>query len=202
MPGALSAASIRPLPVALTVASRSGANPAVLDAGQGQYRAMRSAEDWLRGGQPFGSYAGSAKRLSVRSCSITTDRPSQREAGGESTASHHHPAPMSGQPTRSEMTVSRHLLSGLLIGYAGYPTDEQDLTAQRDALAGLGVEPERISTSTPLKSARSRRSAVETGALAVGRRWVLDAMVRVEILTRWRSVEIWRLPRLGRSKDV
>lgn len=50
MPGALSAESIRPLPVALTVASRSGANPAVLDAGQGQYRAMRSAEDWLRGG--------------------------------------------------------------------------------------------------------------------------------------------------------
>jgi len=33
---------------------------------------------------------------------------------------------------------------GLLIGYARCSTDAQDLTAQRDALATLGVEPERI----------------------------------------------------------
>ncbi len=32
----------------------------------------------------------------------------------------------------------------LLIGYARVPTDDQDLTAQRDALAALGVTAERI----------------------------------------------------------
>jgi DNA invertase Pin-like site-specific DNA recombinase len=35
-------------------------------------------------------------------------------------------------------------MSALLIGYARCSTDQQDLTAQRDALLGLGVEAERI----------------------------------------------------------
>jgi DNA invertase Pin-like site-specific DNA recombinase len=35
-------------------------------------------------------------------------------------------------------------MSALLVGYARCSTEEQDLTAQRDGLARLGVEPERI----------------------------------------------------------
>jgi prophage maintenance system killer protein len=35
-------------------------------------------------------------------------------------------------------------MSALLIGYARCATDAQDLTAQRDALGGLGVAAERI----------------------------------------------------------
>ena len=35
-------------------------------------------------------------------------------------------------------------MSALLVGYARCSTDQQDLTAQRDGLLGLGVEAERI----------------------------------------------------------
>jgi DNA invertase Pin-like site-specific DNA recombinase len=35
-------------------------------------------------------------------------------------------------------------MSALLVGYARCSTDQQDPTAQRDALLGLGVEADRI----------------------------------------------------------
>ena len=35
-------------------------------------------------------------------------------------------------------------MTALLIGYARCSTDEQDLTVQREGLAGLGVTPDRI----------------------------------------------------------
>jgi DNA invertase Pin-like site-specific DNA recombinase len=35
-------------------------------------------------------------------------------------------------------------MTALLVGYARCPTDQQDLTAQRDALSALGVEVDRI----------------------------------------------------------
>ncbi len=35
-------------------------------------------------------------------------------------------------------------MAGILIGYARCSTDTQDLTAQRDGLAALGVKPHRV----------------------------------------------------------
>src|SRR5690625_2280671 len=40
--------------------------------------------------------------------------------------------------------LGRCAMSALLVGYARCSTDQQDLTAQRDALLGLGVKTERI----------------------------------------------------------
>lgn len=61
-------------------------------------------------------------------------------------------------------------MSGLLIGYARCSTDTQDLTAQRDALAALGVEPERIyvdhgltGTNRPRPGLREALAACRTG---------------------------------------
>jgi hypothetical protein len=53
-------------------------------------------------------------------------------------------------------------MSALLVGYAGCSTDQQDLTAQHDALLGLGVEAERICVDhgpTGTNHVRSRRRA-------------------------------------------
>src|SRR5690625_7832196 len=40
--------------------------------------------------------------------------------------------------------MGRCAMSALFVGYARCSTDQQDLTAQREALLGLGVETERI----------------------------------------------------------
>ncbi len=48
-------------------------------------------------------------------------------------------------------------MGALLVGYAQCSTDQQDLTAQRDALPGLGVELERIYVDYGLTSAPTGR---------------------------------------------
>ncbi len=47
-------------------------------------------------------------------------------------------------------------MSALLIGYAHCSTDQQDLTAQRDALSSLGVEPSGSTSTTAPPSTRRR----------------------------------------------
>jgi hypothetical protein len=46
----------------------------------------------------------------------------------------------------------------MLIGYARCSTDAQDLTAQRDALTGLGVQPDRIYVDHGLPGTSRSRS--------------------------------------------
>jgi DNA invertase Pin-like site-specific DNA recombinase len=48
-------------------------------------------------------------------------------------------------------------VSALLVGYARVSTDAQDLTAQRDGLQALGVEPERIYIDHGLTGSRRDR---------------------------------------------
>src|SRR6476619_7839713 len=47
-------------------------------------------------------------------------------------------------PRHDRAQFRRCAMSALLVGYARCSTDQQDLTAQRDALLRLGVEAERI----------------------------------------------------------
>jgi DNA invertase Pin-like site-specific DNA recombinase len=58
--------------------------------------------------------------------------------------------------------------AGLLVGYARCSTDTQDLTAQRDALAGLGVAADRIYVDHGLTGTNRARPGLRE-ALAAGR---------------------------------
>ena len=62
-------------------------------------------------------------------------------------------------------------MSALLVGYARCSTDKQDLTAQRDALSGLGVEADRIYVDHGLTGTNPERpgSSVYYPTGAVGR---------------------------------
>ena len=57
-------------------------------------------------------------------------------------------------------------MSELLIGYARVSTDAQDLTAQRDGLAGLGVEAERIYVDHGLTGTRRDRPGLREALAA------------------------------------
>ncbi|HEV2809121.1 MAG TPA: recombinase family protein [Acidimicrobiales bacterium] len=55
------------------------------------------------------------------------------------------------------------------IGYARVSTDEQDLTAQRNGLAALGVAPERIYVDQGLTGTNRERPGLRQPSPRVGR---------------------------------
>jgi DNA invertase Pin-like site-specific DNA recombinase len=57
-------------------------------------------------------------------------------------------------------------VSGLLIGYARVSTDAQDLTAQRDALAALGVAAERVYVDHGFTGTNRERSGLREALAA------------------------------------
>ena len=57
-------------------------------------------------------------------------------------------------------------VSGILIGYARVSTDTQDLTAQRDALAALGIEPSRVYVDHGLTGRRRDRPGLREALAA------------------------------------
>jgi DNA invertase Pin-like site-specific DNA recombinase len=73
--------------------------------------------------------------------------------------------------------------AGLRIGYARVSTDAQDLTAQRDALAALGVAPERIYVDHGLTGATRARPGLRE-ALAACRAGDELAVTKLDRLAR------------------
>jgi len=74
-------------------------------------------------------------------------------------------------------------MSGVLIGYARVSTDEQDLTAQRDALAGLGVDPARVYVDHGLTGTNRERPGLRE-ALAACRRGDTLVVTKLDRLAR------------------
>ena len=57
-------------------------------------------------------------------------------------------------------------MNALLVGYARCSTDQQDLTAQRDGLLGLGVEAEQIYVDHGLTGANRERPGLREALAA------------------------------------
>jgi len=57
-------------------------------------------------------------------------------------------------------------MSALLVGYARYSTDAQDLTAQRDGLATMGVAPDRIHVDHGLTGTNRERPGLREALAA------------------------------------
>jgi DNA invertase Pin-like site-specific DNA recombinase len=57
-------------------------------------------------------------------------------------------------------------MSEILVGYARVSTDEQDLTAQQDALRGLGIEPTRIYVDHGLTGSNTNRPGLREALAA------------------------------------
>jgi DNA invertase Pin-like site-specific DNA recombinase len=70
-----------------------------------------------------------------------------------------------------------------MIGYARVSTDWQDLTAQRDALAPLGVEPDRIYVDRGLSGINRARPGLRE-AMAAGRAGGVLVVTKLDRLAR------------------
>ena len=74
-------------------------------------------------------------------------------------------------------------MSGIKIGYARVSTDEQDLTAQREALAELGVKPDRVYVDHGLTGTNRERPGL-TQALAACRAGDTLVVTKLDRLAR------------------
>ena len=74
-------------------------------------------------------------------------------------------------------------MSALLVGYARCSTDQQDLTAQRDGLLGLGVEVDRIYVDHGLTGTNRERPGLRE-ALAACRAGDTLVVTKLDRLTR------------------
>ena len=75
-------------------------------------------------------------------------------------------------------------MSGLLIGYGRVSTDEQDLTGQRDALAALGVAPERIYVDHGLTGTNRARPGLREAMAAACRGGDVLVVTKLDRLAR------------------
>lgn len=80
-------------------------------------------------------------------------------------------------------TSWRCAMSSLLVGYARCSTEQQDLTAQHEALLGLGVEPERIYVDHGLTGTNRERPGLRE-ALAACRAGDTLAVTKLDRLAR------------------
>jgi DNA invertase Pin-like site-specific DNA recombinase len=74
-------------------------------------------------------------------------------------------------------------MSQVLVAYACCSTDQQDLTAQRDALVAMGVDPERIYVDHGLSGKNRDRPGLRT-ALAACRRGDMLVVTKLDRLAR------------------
>ena len=74
-------------------------------------------------------------------------------------------------------------MTALLIGYARCSTDEQDLTVQREGLAGLGVTPDRIYVDHGLTGCNRERPGLRD-ALAACREGDTLVVTKLDRLAR------------------
>ena len=58
-------------------------------------------------------------------------------------------------------------MDGTLIGYARCSTDEQDLTAQRETLRALGVDPDRVYVDRGMSGTNRARPGLDQALAAV-----------------------------------